>query len=103
MKSISYKANKVLILDFQVELIFNKVVIIREKYYGTNHYNSPAKGGTGYYHAHIAVSFAQTGRRIAIIDIDPQGSLSRWHAFYEKKKFGILYLSLFCCQFGMAD
>ncbi len=44
--------------------------------------------------AHIAVSFAQTGRRVAIIDIDPQGSLSRWHALREKK-FGIGYTGLY--------
>jgi len=54
------------------------------------------KGGTGKttIAAHIAVSFAQTGRRVAIIDIDQQGSLSRWHALREKK-FGIGYTGLY--------
>ena len=53
------------------------------------------KGGAGKTNiaAHIAVSLAQTGRRIAIIDIDPQGSLSRWHILREKK-FGIGYTGL---------
>jgi chromosome partitioning protein len=39
------------------------------------------KGGAGKttLAAHLAVAWAETGRRVAIVDIDPQGSLSRWH------------------------
>jgi chromosome partitioning protein len=38
------------------------------------------KGGAGKttLAAHLAVGWAQAGRRVAVLDIDPQGSLSRW-------------------------
>ena len=45
------------------------------------------KGGAGKttVAAHIAVALSQKGNRVAVIDIDPQGSLSYWHKIREKK------------------
>ena len=53
------------------------------------------KGGAGKttVAAHIAVSLAQTGRRTAIIDIDPQASLAHWYNLREQK-FGVGYTGL---------
>lgn len=38
------------------------------------------KGGAGKttLAAHLAVAWSETGQRVAVVDIDPQGSLSRW-------------------------
>lgn len=45
------------------------------------------KGGAGKttIAAHLAVAFSQQGKRVAVIDIDPQGSLTQWHKIREKK------------------
>jgi len=53
------------------------------------------KGGAGKttVAAHIAVALSQKGNRVAIIDIDPQGSLSYWHNIREKR-FGEGYTGL---------
>lgn len=53
------------------------------------------KGGAGKttVAAHIAVALSQKGNRVAVIDIDPQGSLSYWHRVREKK-FGEGYTGL---------
>ena len=53
------------------------------------------KGGAGKttITAHLAVAFSQRGKRVAIIDIDPQASLSTWHRIREEK-FGEDYTGL---------
>jgi chromosome partitioning protein len=53
------------------------------------------KGGSGKttVTAHLAVAFAQSGKRVAVIDIDPQASLSTWHRIREEK-FGEGYTGL---------
>src|SRR5437016_4504105 len=45
------------------------------------------KGGAGKttVAAHVAVALSQKGNRVAIIDIDPQGSLSHWHRIREER------------------
>lgn len=45
------------------------------------------KGGAGKttIAAHLAVSLMQTGRSVALLDIDPQGSLTQWYNLREKK------------------
>lgn len=47
------------------------------------------KGGAGKttMAAHLAVAWAQSGKRkVAVVDIDPQGSLTQWHNVREKLK-----------------
>src|SRR5688572_26880668 len=53
------------------------------------------KGGAGKttVAAHIAVALSQKGNRVAIIDIDPQGSLGYWHRVREER-FGEGYTGL---------
>lgn len=53
------------------------------------------KGGAGKttLAAHLAVALSQKGRRVGIVDIDPQGSLSFWHNIREKR-FGEGYTGL---------
>jgi chromosome partitioning protein len=45
------------------------------------------KGGAGKttVAAHVAVALSQKGNRVAVIDIDPQGSLGHWHNVRENK------------------
>lgn len=53
------------------------------------------KGGAGKttVAAHIAVALSQKGNRVAVIDIDPQGSLTYWHKIREER-FGEGYTGL---------
>ncbi|MBV8939098.1 MAG: ParA family protein [Alphaproteobacteria bacterium] len=53
------------------------------------------KGGAGKttVAAHVAVALSQKGRRVAVIDIDPQGSLSCWHGI-RQERFGEGYTGL---------
>lgn len=53
------------------------------------------KGGAGKttLAAHLAVAWSQRGKRVAIIDIDPQGSLTQWHKLREQR-FGEGYTGL---------
>lgn len=45
------------------------------------------KGGAGKttVAAHVAVALSQKGNRVAIVDIDPQGSLGYWHKIREEQ------------------
>lgn len=53
------------------------------------------KGGAGKttLAAHLAVAWSQRGRRVAAIDVDPQGSLTQWHAIREQR-FGEGYTGI---------
>lgn len=45
------------------------------------------KGGAGKttLAAHLGIAWSQRGKRVAFIDIDPQGSLSTWHKLREER------------------
>jgi len=45
------------------------------------------KGGAGKttVAAHLAIAWSQRGKRVAVVDIDPQGSLTHWHKIREER------------------
>lgn len=53
------------------------------------------KGGAGKttLAAHLAVAWSQRGKRVAVVDVDPQGSLTNWHKIRESK-FGVGYTGI---------
>lgn len=53
------------------------------------------KGGAGKttVAAHLAVALSQRGKRVAVIDIDPQASLAHWHGIREER-FGKGYTGM---------
>jgi chromosome partitioning protein len=53
------------------------------------------KGGAGKttIASHLAVAFSQRGKRVTAIDIDPQGSFTRWHEI-RKEKYGEDYTGM---------
>jgi chromosome partitioning protein len=62
----------------------NKVITIAQQ-----------KGGAGKttIAAHLAVALSQRGQKVAVIDIDPQGSLTQWHKIREER-FGEGYTGI---------